>query len=77
MPSLSQRKRIVAGFLRRCNDYAEQRIADYSARQAGADAMTALTLQDKIGHWCAYRAFNEHALAELDGSELDDWLGDG
>ena len=31
-------------------------------------------MQDKIGHWTAYRAFNEHALDELARGELDDWF---
>ena len=41
---------------------------------AAASASEALAVQDKIGHWTAYRAFNEHALAELARGELDDWF---
>jgi hypothetical protein len=36
--------------------------------------MTALGIQDKIGHWTAYRTFNEHTLGELATPRLDDWF---
>ena len=39
-----------------------------------ASGMTALGIQDKIGHWTAYRAFNEHTLSELATARLDDWF---
>lgn len=77
MPSLDDDKRIISDFLRRCNGYADERIAHYSGQLEGSAAAAALALQDKIGHWCAYRAFNEHALDELARGELDDWLSGG
>ena len=74
MPSTAEKKRIVADFLTRCNQYATAQIGRYRG-QLDADAPgNALSIQDKIGHWTAYRSFNEHALKELDGDELDDWF---
>ena len=49
-----------------CSDIDEQ-------LAAGSTGET-LAVQDKIGHWTAYRAFNEHALAEIARGELDDWF---
>ena len=46
-----------------------------TARQlAHASGREALALQDKIGHWTAYRTFNEHTLGELATRELDEWF---
>ena len=60
----------------RCNEYALAKLADYQAELAGATAERALELQDKIGHWTAYRAFNEHAIDELKSGTLDAWFDD-
>ncbi|HVY63499.1 MAG TPA: hypothetical protein VHH11_01610 [Gammaproteobacteria bacterium] len=70
----ADKKAVVSDFLRRCNRYAEDRLAKYRRELATADAAAALAIQDKIGHWTAYRAFNEHALTEIDRGELDDWF---
>jgi hypothetical protein len=70
----ADKKAVVTDFLQRCNRYAEGQLAKYRQDLGTADADTALTIQDKIGHWTAYRAFNEHALAEIDRGELDDWF---
>ena len=70
----ADKKAVVADFLKRCNRYAEGQLAKYGQELAVADAATALTIQDKIGHWTAYRAFNEHALGEISRGELDDWF---
>lgn len=75
MPSQDVRKRIITDFLERCNAYADERIAHYSAAFDGTTAAEALALQDKLGHWRAYLAFNEHAIKELQAGELDHWLG--
>ncbi len=45
-----------------------------ASRKPVVELAAALTIQDKIGHWTAYRAFNEHALGEIDRGELDDWF---
>ncbi len=76
MPSVDTRKRIIADFLRRCNAYADEQLAKYRARLEAAGGMEALSIQDKIGHWTAYRAFNDHTLTELADGTLDDWFDD-
>jgi hypothetical protein len=68
------KKAVVADFLAKCNRYADGQLAKYRVELAAASGSEALALQDKIGHWTAYRAFNEHALAELARGELDDWF---
>jgi hypothetical protein len=71
---IATKKTIVADFLARCNRYADGQLQKYRGELAGASGAEALAIQDKIGHWTAYRAFNEHALGELAGRELDDWF---
>ena len=68
------KKAVVADFLTRCNAYADAELRKHREQLAAASAREALAVQDKIGHWTAYRAFNEHALAELARGELDDWF---
>jgi len=70
----ADKKAVVADYLQRCNRYAEGQLAKYRQGLETADAAAALTIQDKIGHWTAYRAFNEHALGEIRRGELDDWF---
>ena len=70
----ADKKAVVSDYLHRCNRYAEGQLAKYRQDLATADAAVALTIQDKIGHWTAYRAFNEHALGEIARGELDDWF---
>jgi hypothetical protein len=71
----AEKKAVVADFLARCNRYADGQLDKYRAQLAAASATEALAVQDKIGHWTAYRAFNAHALTELASGELDDWFG--
>jgi hypothetical protein len=68
------KKAVVADFLTRCNRYADGQLDKYRGQLATASSVEALAVQDKIGHWTAYRAFNEHALGELARGELDDWF---
>jgi hypothetical protein len=68
------KKAVVADFLARCNRYADGQLDKYRGELAAASAGEALAVQDKIGHWTAYRSFNEHALQELARGELDDWF---
>jgi hypothetical protein len=70
----ADKKAVVADFLTRCNGYAEGQLAKYRQELGTADAAAALAIQDKICHWTAYRAFNEHALGEIGRGELDDWF---
>jgi hypothetical protein len=72
---VAAKKAVVADFLARCNRYADGQLDKYRAQLAAASAVEALAVQDKIGHWTAYRAFNAHALGELARGELDDWFG--
>lgn len=71
---INEQKRIVARFLEQCNVYADDKLADYAARVATADADTAAGMRDKIGRWQTYKEFNEHALDELATDRLDDWF---
>jgi hypothetical protein len=71
---IAAKKAVVVDFLTKCNRYADGQLAKYRGELAAATGHDALALQDKIGHWTAYRAFNEHALGELAGRELDDWF---
>jgi hypothetical protein len=68
------KKAVVADFLARCNRYAEDQLHKYRGQLAAASTHETLAVQDKIGHWTAYRAFHEHALQELARGELDDWF---
>ena len=70
----ADKKAVVADYLRRCNRYAESQLARYRQELGAADGAAALAIQDKIGHWTAYRAFNDHALGEIGRGELDDWF---
>jgi hypothetical protein len=71
---VAAKKAVVADFLARCNRYADGQLDKYRAELGAASAPESLAVQDKIGHWTAYRAFNEHALHELARGELDDWF---
>lgn len=76
MATANEKKRIVEDFLNRCNDYSDNKLRKYRASLTGADGEQDLAIQDRITHWVAYRAFNEHAIMELKGTELDDWFTD-
>jgi hypothetical protein len=68
------KKAVVADFLARCNRYADGELHKYREQLTAASPGEALAVQDKIGHWTAYRTFNAHALTELARGELDDWF---
>ena len=57
------KKAVVADFLARCNRYADGQLDNIATSSRPRSTGEALAVQDKIGHWTAYRAFNEHALA--------------
>jgi hypothetical protein len=71
---IAAKKAVVADFLVRCNRYADGQLQKYREQLAGSSGAEALAIQDQIGHWTAYRTFNEHALGELTRRELDDWF---
>jgi hypothetical protein len=72
--TLAQKKAAVVQFIAKCNDYADGKLAEYRRELDAASGREALALQDKIGHWTAYRTFNEHTLGELATRKLDAWL---
>jgi hypothetical protein len=72
--TLEEKKRLVVRFLEQCNDYADGQLARLRAELEHARGAAALELTDKMTHWAAYRAFNEHAIAELATPRLDAWL---
>jgi hypothetical protein len=73
--TLQEKKALISRFLRQCNEYADAELARYRQQlSAAASGRDALALQDKISHWTAYRAFNEHAMEELAGDMLDSWF---
>lgn len=72
--TVEEKKAVVTAFLARCNEYADAQLAAYRERVATATGRQALELQDKIGHWTAYRAFNEYTIDELATGEIDDWF---
>lgn len=74
--TLEEKKMLIVDFLTRCNRYSDDRLTEYRAALDGASGSRALELQDKIGHWTAYRAFNEHTIAELRTAALDEWFAD-
>ena len=74
--TLDEKKRLVADFLTRCNRYADGKLAEYRAALDEASGRRALELQDKIGHWTAYRTFNEHTIEELASARLDEWFAE-
>jgi hypothetical protein len=73
---LEQKKTLICQFLSRCNRYADDELARYGAALNTAATDDRPALADKIAQWTAYRAFNEHAIAELKTDRLDDWFDD-
>jgi hypothetical protein len=72
--TIEEKKQLISAFLARCNGYATDKIAAHQAELSGATAWQSLAIQDKIGHWTAYRAFNEYTIEELLTQELDHWF---
>lgn len=71
---VAEKKRTVIGFLHKCNAYADDMISGYQQDLRDKSGMEYLQIQDKINHWSAYRAFNQHAIDELKSDILDDWF---
>ena len=76
MATAIEKKQIVTAFLEHSNGYANGMLANYRGQLDEATGMDALTLQDKITHWTAHRAFNEYAIEEMKGTRIDDWFTD-
>ncbi|MCY4339312.1 MAG: hypothetical protein OXD47_11060 [Gammaproteobacteria bacterium] len=76
MNTVAEQKKIVSDFIRRCNDYADAQISKYTARLQQAQDLDALALETQIYNWKVYKAFNAHAIEELQTTELDDWFAE-
>lgn len=72
--SLEDKKSIIIDFLNKCNLYSDQKLLDYERRMSKADDVERTRLLQKKHDWVSYRDFNGHAIGELEGDELDDWL---
>ena len=72
MTDISEKKTIVTDFLNKCNRYADGMLQKY--RDALVSEPDSEEIQRKILKWQAYREYNEHAIRELQTSELDDWF---
>jgi len=64
---LKEKREFVAGFLRRCVDYASESISRKRERGVG---------EEEISKWTAYKEFTEHAAIEVSSGDLDSWLED-
>jgi len=71
---LEDKKSIIIDFLNKCNLYSDQKLLDYDRRLVKAGDVESTELGQKKHDWASYRDFNAHAIAELKGNELDDWL---
>lgn len=74
MTEAAEQKKIVRRFLSQCNHYAQGQLEKYQGRLAGTSGLEALEIETKIHQWQVYRAFNDHAMAELEAGELDSWF---
>jgi len=72
--SLEDKKSIIIDFLNKCNLYSDQKLLDYEKRLIRAGEIECAELVQKKHDWASYRHFNAHAITELKGDELDDWL---
>lgn len=72
--TIQDKKQLIATFLARCNVYATERIDRHRTELTGSTAWQSMEIQDRIGHWTAYRAFNEYTIQELTTTELDHWF---
>ncbi|MBV1898807.1 MAG: hypothetical protein ACJA2Y_001019 [Cycloclasticus pugetii] len=69
---LDIQKKIVIDFLKQCNDYSELMLNKYQQQLSDQDLKDSAS--QKIHDWNTYKDFNEYAINELDGDELDDWF---
>ena len=74
MTTAAEQKKIVRRCLGQCNNYAQGQLEKYQGQLAGRGGMEALELEAKIHQWQVYRAFNAHAIEELEAGELDSWF---
>jgi|TARA_R110002074_G_scaffold402194_1_gene604428 deoxyhypusine synthase len=72
--SLQDKKEIIIDFLKQCNSYSEQMLDKYSSQLVQSDLEGANVVKQKIHDWTTYREFNDYAIGELKGEQLDDWF---
>ncbi|MEE4290133.1 MAG: hypothetical protein V2J13_00120 [Cycloclasticus sp.] len=70
--SLADKKSIIIDFLQQCNNYSDGMLKKYEGQLAEEETKT--SAPQKIHDWTVYRDFNNYAINELNGTELDDWF---
>jgi hypothetical protein len=70
--SLADKKQIITAFLQQCNKYSDSMLKKYE--QQLRDDETKNSAPQKIHDWNVYKDFNEYAIKELKGTELDEWF---
>lgn len=70
--SLADKKSIIIDFLQQCNNYSDGMLKKYEGQLAEEEMKT--SAPQKIHDWTVYRDFNNYAINELNGTELDDWF---
>lgn len=70
--SLEDKKTIIIDFLMQCNNYSESMLDKYKKQLL--DEQLNESAGQKIHDWTVYKDFNDYAIRELNGRELDDWL---
>ncbi|MDX2426182.1 MAG: hypothetical protein QNK15_08015 [Cycloclasticus sp.] len=72
--SRQDKKEIIIDFLKQCNSYSGQMLDKYSTQLIQSDLEGAAVAKQKIHDWTTYREFNDYAIEELKGEQLDDWF---
>lgn len=70
--SLAEKKSIIIDFLQQCNQYSEGMLQKYEGQLMVEEKKPSAS--QKIHDWMVYRDFNNYAINELKGKELDDWF---
>ena len=72
--SRQDKKEIIIDFLKQCNSYSGQMLDKYSMQLIQSDLDDTIVVKQKIHDWTTYREFNDYAIEELKGEQLDDWF---
>jgi len=70
--SLEDKKNIIIDFLKQCNDYSELMLKKYQRQLSDGELNDSAS--QKIHDWNTYKDFNDYAINELKGEELDEWF---
>ncbi|MEO1888961.1 MAG: hypothetical protein ABGX33_03475 [Cycloclasticus sp.] len=70
--TLANKKQIITEFLQQCNVYSDAMLKKYEQQLTNEE--TKESAPQKIHDWNVYKDFNEYAIKELNGTELDDWF---